>query len=69
MPQIKCILLTASSVAFLTVLASSSQNASVIFDHRQVTPNTSRIIQATPSKIQPSPTVHTKEALGKCVIP
>ncbi|KAJ6666976.1 hypothetical protein lerEdw1_018978 [Lerista edwardsae] len=46
------------------VFASGSRNASVIFDHRQVTPNTSRIIQATPSKIQPSPTVHTKEALG-----
>ncbi|KAF7252452.1 Mitotic checkpoint serine/threonine-protein kinase BUB1 [Varanus komodoensis] len=30
----------------------------------QVTPNTSSLIQATPSKVQPSPTVHTKEALG-----
>lgn len=30
------------------------------------TPNTSLgIVQATPSKVQPSPTVHTKEALGK----
>ncbi|XP_066552942.1 mitotic checkpoint serine/threonine-protein kinase BUB1 [Amia ocellicauda] len=30
-----------------------------------ITPNTSLgLIQATPSKVQPSPTVHTKEALG-----
>ena len=29
------------------------------------TPNTSLgLVQATPSKVQPSPTVHTKEALG-----
>lgn len=30
------------------------------------TPNTSLgTVQATPSRVQPSPTVHTKEALGK----
>lgn len=30
------------------------------------TPNTSLgMVQATPSQVQPSPTVHTKEALGK----
>lgn len=33
------------------------------------TPNTSLgIVQATPSKVQPSPTVHTKEALGKPLV-
>lgn len=33
------------------------------------TPNTSLgTVQATPSKAQPSPTVHTKEALGKAFV-
>uniref|UniRef100_A0A8C4VKF4 BUB1 mitotic checkpoint serine/threonine kinase n=1 Tax=Gopherus evgoodei TaxID=1825980 RepID=A0A8C4VKF4_9SAUR len=42
-------------------------NASVSFGHAsQATPNTSLggVMQATPFKVQPSPTVHTKEALG-----
>ncbi|XP_039386945.1 mitotic checkpoint serine/threonine-protein kinase BUB1 [Mauremys reevesii] len=42
-------------------------NASVSFGHAsQATPNTSLggAMQATPFKVQPSPTVHTKEALG-----
>ncbi|XP_066479710.1 mitotic checkpoint serine/threonine-protein kinase BUB1 [Tiliqua scincoides] len=46
------------------VLASGSGSTSVIFEHHQATPNTSRIMQATPSKMQPSPTVNTQEALG-----
>ncbi|KAM6460947.1 mitotic checkpoint serine/threonine-protein kinase BUB1 [Liasis olivaceus] len=41
-----------------------NRNTSVFFNHRHATPNTSSIMQATPSKVQPSPTVHTKEALG-----
>ncbi|XP_062981450.1 mitotic checkpoint serine/threonine-protein kinase BUB1 [Elgaria multicarinata webbii] len=44
--------------------ASGGRNASVSFDNRQATPNTSGVVLATPSKVQPSPTVHTKEALG-----
>uniref|UniRef100_A0A8C3HBG1 BUB1 mitotic checkpoint serine/threonine kinase n=1 Tax=Chrysemys picta bellii TaxID=8478 RepID=A0A8C3HBG1_CHRPI len=42
-------------------------NASVSFGNAsQATPNTSLggVMQATPFKVQPSPTVHTKEALG-----
>nr|XP_020664033.1 mitotic checkpoint serine/threonine-protein kinase BUB1 [Pogona vitticeps] len=42
--------------------ASGSRNASIFYDNRHATPNTSALMQATPSK--PSPTVHTKEALG-----
>lgn len=44
---------------------SGGRNASLLFDNRETTPNASRLMQATPSKVQPSPTVHTKEALGK----
>ncbi|XP_042310070.1 LOW QUALITY PROTEIN: mitotic checkpoint serine/threonine-protein kinase BUB1 [Sceloporus undulatus] len=41
-----------------------ARNNSGIFENHQPTPNTSSFTQATPSKVQPSPTVHTKEALG-----
>lgn len=67
----KSAFLAVFNVAFLTVLASGSRNTSVILDHRQATPNTlrSRMMQATPSKTHPSPTINTQEALGKYVIP
>ncbi|XP_074845314.1 mitotic checkpoint serine/threonine-protein kinase BUB1 [Carettochelys insculpta] len=47
--------------------ASRVGNASVSFGNTsRATPNTSLggVMQATPFKVQPSPTVHTKEALG-----
>nr|XP_028580763.1 mitotic checkpoint serine/threonine-protein kinase BUB1 isoform X2 [Podarcis muralis] len=44
--------------------ASGGRNSSIFNDNRHTTPNTSSMTQATPSKILPSPTVHTKEALG-----
>ncbi|XP_053169627.1 mitotic checkpoint serine/threonine-protein kinase BUB1 isoform X2 [Hemicordylus capensis] len=40
-----------------------SRNSSIVFDHRQATPNTSALMRGTPM-VQPSPTVHTREALG-----
>ncbi|KAG8123128.1 hypothetical protein E2320_018497 [Naja naja] len=45
-------------------MRGGNRNMSGSFDQRHITPNTSSVIQATPSKVQPSPTVHTKEALG-----
>ncbi|XP_026540027.1 mitotic checkpoint serine/threonine-protein kinase BUB1 [Notechis scutatus] len=45
-------------------MRGGNRNTSGVFDQRHITPNASSIIQATPSKVQPSPTVHTKEALG-----
>ncbi|XP_061481523.1 mitotic checkpoint serine/threonine-protein kinase BUB1 isoform X2 [Rhineura floridana] len=44
--------------------ASGGRNSSIFADNHQATPNTSSMMQATPFKVQPSPTVHTKEALG-----
>nr|XP_008120839.1 PREDICTED: mitotic checkpoint serine/threonine-protein kinase BUB1 isoform X2 [Anolis carolinensis] len=41
--------------------APGSRDSSALFENRQATPNTSNL---TLSKVQPSPTVHTKEALG-----
>lgn len=55
-------LLSNSHIAFLV---PDNRNMSGFFDQRPMTPNASSIIQATPSKVQPSPTVNTKEALGK----
>ncbi|XP_054837495.1 mitotic checkpoint serine/threonine-protein kinase BUB1 [Eublepharis macularius] len=43
---------------------SGGRNASIFFGNQQATPNTSTIMQTAPSLVQPSPTVHTKEALG-----
>ncbi|XP_013916268.1 PREDICTED: mitotic checkpoint serine/threonine-protein kinase BUB1 [Thamnophis sirtalis] len=45
-------------------MRDDNRNTSGFFDQRHMTLNASSIIQATPSKVQPSPTVHTKEALG-----
>uniref|UniRef100_A0A670KC54 BUB1 mitotic checkpoint serine/threonine kinase n=1 Tax=Podarcis muralis TaxID=64176 RepID=A0A670KC54_PODMU len=59
-----CFPLSNSYVGFLTILASGGRNSSIFNDNRHTTPNTSSMTQATPSKILPSPTVHTKEALG-----
>ncbi|XP_058021066.1 mitotic checkpoint serine/threonine-protein kinase BUB1 [Ahaetulla prasina] len=45
-------------------MRDDNRNMSGFFDQRHMILNASSIIQATPSKVQPSPTVHTKEALG-----
>ncbi|XP_060104309.1 mitotic checkpoint serine/threonine-protein kinase BUB1 [Heteronotia binoei] len=42
---------------------SGSRNASILLSNQQATPNTSATMQTAPL-VQPSPTVHTKEALG-----
>ncbi|XP_070590748.1 mitotic checkpoint serine/threonine-protein kinase BUB1 [Erythrolamprus reginae] len=46
------------------VLVPDNRNMSGFLDQRHMTPNASSTIQATPNKVQPSPTVNTKEALG-----
>ncbi|NXY88917.1 BUB1 kinase, partial [Alcedo cyanopectus] len=54
-------------ILLFSFLASRVGNSSSVSGNAsQVTPNTSLggAIQATPFKVQPSPTVHTKEALG-----
>ncbi|KAL8185204.1 UNVERIFIED_CONTAM: hypothetical protein K2H54_042917 [Gekko kuhli] len=43
---------------------SGGRNSSILLGNQQATPNTSTTMQMAPSLVQPSPTVHTKEALG-----
>ncbi|XP_077192054.1 mitotic checkpoint serine/threonine-protein kinase BUB1 [Paroedura picta] len=43
---------------------SGGRNSSILLGNQQATPNTSTTIQMATSLVQPSPTVHTKEALG-----
>ncbi|XP_060610464.2 mitotic checkpoint serine/threonine-protein kinase BUB1 [Anolis sagrei] len=45
----------------MEIRASGSRDSSALFENRQATPNTSNL---TLSKVLPSPTLHTKEALG-----
>ncbi|XP_015271617.1 PREDICTED: mitotic checkpoint serine/threonine-protein kinase BUB1 [Gekko japonicus] len=43
---------------------SGGRNSSILLGNQETTPNTSTTMQTAPSLVQPSPTVHTKEALG-----
>nr|XP_056708998.1 mitotic checkpoint serine/threonine-protein kinase BUB1 [Euleptes europaea] len=43
---------------------SGGRKSSILFGNQQATPNTSTTMQMALSLVQPSPTVHTKEALG-----
>lgn len=55
-------------ISLFSFLASRVGNSSFASGNAsQATPNTSLggATQATPFKVQPSPTVHTKEALGR----
>lgn len=54
--------------AFLIGSVSGGRNSSILLRNQQATPNTSGTMQTVPSLVQPSPTVHTKEALGKYVV-